>query len=498
MAKSADYWKRRFSAVENTEHEAGLSAYQEIEKQYQQAQKAVSDKLAVWYERLARNNDISLQEAKKLLSRGELREFKWDVNDYIRYGRENAVSQQWMKELENASARAHISRLEAIKLQMQQQVEVMFGNQLDTIDKAMRDVYQDGYYRTAYEIQKGTGIGMTLAAIDTRKVDAVLRRPWAQDGSDFSSRIWKNKDALVQQLNTTLTQNVIRGEDPQRAIDAIAERMDVSKTAAGRLVMTEEAAFSSAAQKDCFKELGVSEYEVVVTLDDATCDECASMDGMIFKMSDYAPGSTAPPFHCFCRCTTIPHIDDDFGDVGERAARSEDGRTYHIPADMTYKEWKKLCVDSNMYDEWKHSAARQLGVDYHKFKSGKIIQDNGYSESNNKDEMSVAKWISETFGGEIRLVRNDYSKPTPDYIWNGQPWDLKSPQGTNGVDKLVHHGIHQAMTGDSGGVILDISNKGIDSDKAIEIAQRRLDRSRRGKDIKIVVKKGNDVVKILK
>ena len=249
------------------------------------------------------------------------------------------------EELENASARAHISRLEAMKLQMQQQVEVLFGNQLDTVDKAMRDVYEDGYYRTAYEIQKGVSVGTSLARLDTRKIDKVIYQPWAQDGSDFSSRIWKNKDALVQQLNTTLTQNIIRGEDPQKAINAISERLNVSKRAAGRLVMTEEAAFSSSAQKDCFEMLGVEKYEIVVTLDDATCDECAPMDGMVFKMSEYEPGSTAPPFHCYCRCTTVPHFDDDFGSVGERAAKDENGKTFYVPADMTYKEWKNAYVD---------------------------------------------------------------------------------------------------------------------------------------------------------
>ena len=46
----------------------------------------------------------------------------------------------WVKQLENASARFHISRLEGLKLQTQQSLEVMFGNQLDSIDGTMRDV----------------------------------------------------------------------------------------------------------------------------------------------------------------------------------------------------------------------------------------------------------------------------------------------------------------------------------------------------------------------
>ena len=33
---------------------------------------------------------------------------------------------------------------------------------------------------------------------------------------------------------------------------------------------------------------------------------------------------------------------------GERAARGEDGKTYFIPSDMTYKEWEKAFVESEL------------------------------------------------------------------------------------------------------------------------------------------------------
>lgn len=87
--------------------------------------------------------------------------FSTNKNDYIKYGKENKIDGQWEKQLENASARFHISRLEALKLQTQQQLELLFGNQLDSIDTSMRDIYTDGYYKTAFELMKGTGIGIS-------------------------------------------------------------------------------------------------------------------------------------------------------------------------------------------------------------------------------------------------------------------------------------------------------------------------------------------------
>lgn len=157
-----------------------------------------------------------------------------------------------------------------------------------------------------------------------------------------------NRQKLVNELNNTLTQNIILGKDPQKAIDEIARKMNTSKTNAGRLVMTEEAFFSSAAQKDCFTELDVEQFEIVATLDSHTSDICRGMDGKHFPMSEWKVGVTAPPFHVHCRSTTVPYFDDEFDAVGERAARDEEtGKTYFVPGNMTYKEWEKAFVNGD-------------------------------------------------------------------------------------------------------------------------------------------------------
>lgn len=343
---NGEYWQKRFELLEQAAHQQGVQCYADIEKQYRQAQKQLEGQIAAWYQRFASNNGVTLAEAKRMLNAKELAELKWDVNQYIQYGQENAINGTWVKQLENASARFHISRLEALKLQTQQSIEVMFGNQLDSIDNTMRNVYKSGYYHTAYEIQKGVGVGWDFSALDDKQISKVINKPWAVDGKNFSERIWGNRQKLVNELNNTLTQNIILGKDPQKAIDEIARKMNTSKTNAGRLVMTEEAFFSSAAQKDCFDELDVEQFEIVATLDSHTSDICRGMDGKHFPMSEWKVGVTAPPFHVHCRSTTVPYFDDEFDAVGERAARDEEtGKTYFVPGNMTYKEWEKSFVN---------------------------------------------------------------------------------------------------------------------------------------------------------
>jgi SPP1 gp7 family putative phage head morphogenesis protein len=416
MAKTGKYWEERFRQLEESQHKSAASCYEDIEQQYHQAQRTLEGQIAAWYQRFANNNGMSLAEAKKVLNRKELEEFKWDVWQYIKYAKENEVTEEWTKELENASARYHISRLQSLQVQTQQTLEVMFGNQLDTIDEEMRDAYTSGYYHTAYEIQKGAGIGWNFATLDERIIAKVIHTPWAVDGKNFSERIWGNKQKLINELNQILTQNIILGQDPQKAIDALAKKMNVSKVNAGRLVMTEEAYFSSEAQKDCFKELDVEQYQIVATLDLKTCDVCQEMDGKVFRLSEREVGVTAPPFHVNCRTTTKPY--SEFNDFGERIARGEDGKTYYVPANMTYKEWKKAYVDGDksgleqtkakdvdnteLEDLKKQFSNITDGYSYDDFMSDFSSIEEGF-EGASESEIKRAKEISE----KIKLIEGD-------------------------------------------------------------------------------------------
>ena len=343
--KTAKYWEQRFTQLEAAQNRRGAAAAAEIQRAYDRAQRDISDKTKLWYQRFADNNGITMAEAKQWLKGKDLEEFKWDVWEYIRRGEENAVDQSWAKELENASARWHISRYEALKIRMRESLEELTQKYQMSMDDAMSEVYRSGYYHTAFEVAKGIGVGYDIAAIDQSALEKVLSKPWAVDGVNFSERIWSNKQKLIDVAYRELTQGIMLGRDPQKTIDAIAKQMNASKSQVGRLVMTEEAYFASASRKDCFNDLGVEKYVIVATLDNRTSEICQEMDGKVFKMSDYQPGTTAPPFHVNCRSTTAPYFEDMQGIV-ERAARDENGKVYDVPGSMTYKEWKAEFVDN--------------------------------------------------------------------------------------------------------------------------------------------------------
>lgn len=337
--KSDAYWSKRLDALNESQLNKAEKYVKNMNEEYSKAMAKIERDMNAWYRRFASNNGIvDMAEARKLLTSGELKEFKWTVQDYIKAGRENAIDQRWGKELENASARVHISRLEAKKLQLQQEIEILAAKKQNGAKELLGGIYQDNYHRSIFELQRGVGVGSSFTKLDSNQIDKILSTPWAPDGKNFSSRIWSDRTKLIAELTTTLTQNLTSGTPIDDLITNFAKRMDVSRSDAARLIMTESAYFSGQSRLDAYRELGVKEYMFTATLDRRTSKPCRNMDGKAFPLSEAQAGVNYPPLHAHCRSTTIPHFEDN---IKERVAESEDKQIYSVPGDITYKEWSE-------------------------------------------------------------------------------------------------------------------------------------------------------------
>lgn len=343
--KQGEYWAERFEQLEAALHDKSSKKLREIERLYNQALKDIEGKIAIWYQRFADNNQVTPQEAFKLLNSDELQELRWTLREYIRHGRENGLDGRWIKEMENASAKVHIQRLEALQTEVRAELEQVSGKVSEGIEKHIEDIFAESYSRSAFEVQRGTGVGIKMLGVAPHKVKLLVSKPWTVDGRNFSEHLWTNKTKLINSVNNILSKAVMTGNNYAKATDELAKEMKVSKYQAGRVIYTEAAAFGNKAQQQSFKEMNIAKYEILETLDKRTCALCGSYDGQTFPQNQFEIGVTAPPFHPNCRGTIAPYNDGLFDDilkgVGKRAARGEGGKTHYVPGDMKYEDWKK-------------------------------------------------------------------------------------------------------------------------------------------------------------
>lgn len=319
----------------------------EMEAKYNATIRKMESEIQIFYQRFAENEGLKLADAKKLLNSDERKAFQMDLDEYIKKGIENGISEDWSKQLESASDIYRMDRLKALQMQMREQVEELAGYKQQALDKTLGEIYSEGYYRNIFEVQKLQGNGEAFTILDTDKINKILSKPWTYDNMSYSDKIWKNRDTLSYTLDKALTQGIIRGDTPDKIAKTISKEVGVELNNAKRLVLTESAAYSAMSSRDSYKELDMEKFEYLATLDERTCEVCGPMDGQVFKMSEYNIGVTVPPLHPYCRCTTAPYFDDEFTSGGVRTARNADGKVYDVPGDMKYNEWKTEYVDNS-------------------------------------------------------------------------------------------------------------------------------------------------------
>ena len=154
MAKTNKYWQKRFTLLTQSLLNKGEDYYKDLEEEYERAISILERDIRDFYIRFAENNEITMTDARRILDNRELKEFYWTVEEYIQKGRENAVDQRWMKELENASTRVRLSRLQSLQYQIRQQIEIITAKRLHGLTKLSEELIKEGYYRTIYEVQK--------------------------------------------------------------------------------------------------------------------------------------------------------------------------------------------------------------------------------------------------------------------------------------------------------------------------------------------------------
>ena len=351
-----DYWQRRFERLEQREMDKADQAMAELKKVYEYTLRQLRDEVIEWYNRYADENGLSLADARKQLDSRELKAFKLTLKEYEKLAKQQDLSDEYIKMLDQASIRARLSRSQMLYIKTANYVEQLAKEQEINLTELLKDVYEDSYYRAAYETQSMQGAYDTFSEVPKASVEKAISRSWAEDGKDFSERIWDNKTKLLNTLQSEITRTLIAAEGTTLLAGRIANRFNVSFSSARRLAETETAYVQETARMDTWKKLHVAKYELIATLDSRTSQICREMDGNVFDRADAKPGVTMPPFHCYCRTTTAPYIEgitDD--DDSTRVARDPDtGRTVQVPGKMKYGDWKAVFVDkSKTLAEWR-------------------------------------------------------------------------------------------------------------------------------------------------
>lgn len=337
--RNQEYWKERLIKIESLQFDKKVKLDKELREAYTATISDIEKDLNKWYKRFATAEGITLDEARKRLNNKELKDFQLDVRQYIKLAKRRGNDPRIEKILESASSRVHISRLESLFVSLEYHMSNLYLEQSEGIESLLADVYLEQYNRVAYAVQTGSNVAFTLAAVNEGAVKTIILKPWSNDDINFSTRIYRDREEVVNVLKTELTRAFSLGEGVDKTARRVRDRLDITYRQAVRLVQTESTAIASRADQNVFKELNVEKYQYIATLDSRTSNICQTFDLRIFELSQYEVGTTAPPLHINCRSTCSPYLEGI--DYAERVARDKEGKAVYVPGNLPYKEWKE-------------------------------------------------------------------------------------------------------------------------------------------------------------
>lgn len=397
---------------------------------YNQAMDRIAREIEKEYANYAKGEGITIDEAMDKVSRFEAEEFEEKAKKYVK---ELDFSERANYELKLYNLKIRTSRLELMKREMLLETIALADKESKMLEKRLGEVVREEINRQSAILGLSKEVRLRLIKIAAVIVASNFH------GANFSDRIWANREELQKQLEIGLTRTILQGENHMLWTKKLENLMtDNGKQNAlynaKRIASTEVSRAFSEASLAAYKESGFKKYIWIAEQDSRTCSICNALDGEVFDVDGSIIGSDTPPIHPFCRCTTAAYEDKDKDEEKGYIDITDEVLDDLKDKDSYIKELKSVTIDGTEY----RVGGKDVVLDYSKY------------------EKEVAQWIADNVGGVVFLhprILFPQKIRTPDYIWEGDSWDLKT---INSHSKNTLSTAVKNIKGQSENIILDL------------------------------------------
>nr|DAN29765.1 MAG TPA: minor capsid protein [Caudoviricetes sp.] len=373
--KNEEYWTKRKANLIYEQMDKAEKQADKFDKVYKESKAYLDKQINKIFDKFQRDYGLSERDARHVLK--NMKDQK-DLNELrkVLEARPNDPNiQRLLADLDSPAYAYRMKRLERLNDDLDRMRESIYHSEKKGSDAFYSDLMKDSYYKATFDLQQQTGLAYSFSDLPETEIKRLQGLKWT--GEAYSDRIWSNTGALASSVKDELLLSLMTGRSVRDTSQAIAERFEVGKGKARRLVRTESAFFHNQMELLSYEDAEVTKYKFVAVLDKRTSHICQQHDNKVYNTDEAVPGVNYPPLHPWCRSTTIAHDDDiDYSKLERRARNPETGKVEYVSADMSYKEW---------YDKY-------------------VAKDKGKSYNQNVNTIDLmAKQRSFTVGNDIRV-----------------------------------------------------------------------------------------------
>lgn len=347
------YWKKRYLLAKQKElvNEADYEAA--MRSRLKDMEHEIEKETIHWLTKYAGNNNESLKQAAQYLN--SIDTTKWDMT--LAEFEAKAKAGGYDKVLNSSYYKSRIARLQLLHSQLEELTAKYVPSEVNHMGIALGKQYKDTYLMDQYHkyLQVG-GLDINLQHFNEDQIKQIVYQPWK--GSNFSKRIWRNyRKYMPEVLTDVLLRGTLLGYSHNRIESMLRDRFaGIEQKNLHRLVVTEIGHAAEQATDQFYKDSDIDRYQYLAALESKVCDACSALDGKVFRVKDEKEGVNYPVMHPYCRCTTMPYM-DNLPPLQSRWYRDpKTGKSKWVNNPMNYKQWK-AAIGDNGFDEKKFLAA---------------------------------------------------------------------------------------------------------------------------------------------
>ena len=255
-----------------------------------------------WIDRINKIQDRVRNKQEKEIER-QIKKYYQNAMNKVIEDFENTYNALLTKQNENKE----IAIANLYKLDKYWRMQGQLKKELEKLGDKQAKLLSKKFETTFFEVYNSLNIlgDFEFTRIDREGAIKLINAIWCADGLDYSQRIWKNTNKLVNRLNDGLVHCVITGKKTSELKKTLREEFSVSYSQANRIVQTEMSHIQNTAARQRYADMGVKEFQVWAKKDERRCPICGSLHKKIYSINENSP----IPAHPRCRCTIIPVVD---------------------------------------------------------------------------------------------------------------------------------------------------------------------------------------------
>lgn len=294
MTNSQEYWIKRMDEIMAYVDKTDLDFFDKLQSIYTEARRNLQKEIYAFYAEYAKENKISIQEAKKRLMREDLSDYRNNAKKYFKQAEKDP---ELLKRLNEQYKAGKVTRLEALQLDITYQLGKLSDELHKSFESYLKEVAKYAYRKVAF--------GNSASTLNLPALKQLIETPF--NGKNYSQSIWGNVDDLAKDLKKLLSQAFIKGTGPNELARELRKKYNVAKARAEAIVRTDGTNIINNTTAKRYIEAGLTKYDFLAHIDNRTTETCKSLNGKTFKLKDYQPGLNAPPMHVNCRSTIVPN-----------------------------------------------------------------------------------------------------------------------------------------------------------------------------------------------